>query len=54
MALKLKMLKKYSKDISVHPDTFIKTQSEGDSEALFQQIDAIDAIDIDRCRLMRL
>lgn len=36
MALKIKILQKYNKDISVDPDIFIKNQIEGDSDDLFQ------------------
>ena len=43
IALKLNWLKKYNKDIPVHPDFFIKNQREGDSDALLQKID------VDRC-----
>ena len=39
IALKLNWLKKYNKDIPVHPDFFIKNQREGDSDALLQKID---------------
>ena len=42
MSLKLKTVKK-DKDISVHPNIFIKYQSEGDNDALLQ------LIDVDRC-----
>ena len=38
MELKLKMFKNCNKYISVHPDIFVKNQSEGDSNALLQLI----------------
>ena len=43
MSLKLKTVKKDNKDISVHPNIFIKYQSEGNNDASLQ------LIDLDRC-----